>query len=340
MNRSLRILFAGTPAFAATHLQSLIDSHHQVVAVYTQPDRPAGRGRRLEPSPVKKLAVEKELPVCQPESLKKEEAIEQIQAMAPDLMVVVAYGLLLPARVLAIPRLGCINVHASLLPRWRGAAPIQRAIAAGDTRSGVTIMQMDEGLDTGDILLSSPCAIEPDDTSASLQDRLAQLGQPALLTVLEALGNASVQPVRQEDALSTYAPRINKQEARLDWTLPASSLSCQVRAFNPWPVAWFLHDIQQKQQPVRVWQAEAMESLTETDAAVAPPGTVVKVDNTGLHVACQTGILCIKELQLPGGRAMSVQSLLNSRKNLFIPGQRLGESLPAETRCHRLQTES
>ncbi|MCY4472431.1 MAG: methionyl-tRNA formyltransferase [Kistimonas sp.] len=335
MKKQLRVIFAGTPGFAEAHLRTLVESRHQLVAVFTQPDRPAGRGRKLERSLVKKLALQCGLPVYQPGSLKNTEAVEQIRALEPDLMVVVAYGLLLPADVLTVPRYGCINVHASLLPRWRGAAPIQRAIAAGDTESGITIMQMDEGLDTGDVLLGSHCAVLPDDTSASLQERLARLGQPALTRVLDAICDASIQPVKQQDALSTYAPRISKQEARLDWSRSAVALDSQVRAFNPWPVAWFMHRVQKTEQPVRVWEAAVENNAGRHEH----PGTVIQVDSAGIRVACGTGTLCIKRLQLPGGRALDIKDLLNSRRDLFVSGQLLdGCNLPASAGHSSLQT--
>ena len=237
-NNGLRLIFAGTPAFAAHHLQALINSSHSVIAVYTQPDRPAGRGKKLTPSPVKALAQENNLGVYQPVSLKDKDVQAMLNQHKADVMVVVAYGLLLPKAVLDIPHYGCINVHGSLLPRWRGAAPIQRTIGAGDSHSGITIMQMDIGLDTGDMLHKSQCALDAGETSASLHNKLMALGAPALLEALQQIRSSTVNPVKQDDKLATYAEKITKEEAQIDWQQPASTIERNIRAYNPFPVAY------------------------------------------------------------------------------------------------------
>ncbi|OQX38727.1 MAG: methionyl-tRNA formyltransferase [Oceanospirillales bacterium LUC14_002_19_P2] len=313
MTQPLRIVFAGTPEFASLHLQAVIDSPHEVIAVYSQPDRPAGRGRKLTPSPVKQLALEHNIPVYQPKTLKTEEARQELAALKPDLMVVVAYGLLLPQAVLDIPKYGCINVHGSILPRWRGAAPIQRSIAAGDKESGVTIMQMDAGLDTGDMLLKACCPIHADDSSQNLHDRLAEIGAPCLQQALDQIAAGTLTPEKQDDELANYAHKMSKEEGGIDWSKPAQELDCLIRAFNPWPVAW----TKQEGERIRVWQATAIEAPSDK-----APGTIVSADKQGIVVSCGTGCLVLKQLQLPGSRAMSVQDLLNSRSDQFAPGKR------------------
>lgn len=310
MTEPLRIVFAGTPEFAAEHLKALLDSPHDVVAVYTQPDRPAGRGQKLMPSPVKQLALQHNIPVMQPRTLRAPEAQAELAALKPDLLVVVAYGLILPQVVLDIPRLGCINSHASLLPRWRGAAPIQRALWAGDSETGVTIMQMDAGLDTGDMLLKLNCPIGPDDTSASLYDRLAELGPQGLLQTLTMLATNRAQPEVQDNALATYAEKLSKEEARLDWTLPAAQLERCIRAFNPWPVSYFLID----DQPVKVWQATVLPHQDKQ------PGEILHADKQGIQIATADGVLNLLSLQPAGKKPMSAQDLLNSRREWFTPG--------------------
>ena len=315
MSKALRIVFAGTPEFAAIHLQAILDSNHEVIAVYTQPDRPAGRGRKLTPSPVKELAVQHNLPVYQPKSLRNEEAQQELAALNADLMVVVAYGLLLPTEVLEAPVHGCINVHGSILPRWRGAAPIQRAVASGDKESGVTIMQMDEGLDTGDMLLKVICPINATDTSQDLYDRLATLGGPALIETIDMIAAGTIQPEKQDNDLATYAHKMTKEEGRVDWNKPAAELDCQIRGFNPWPVAWMLQDESTPDKPTRLWEAEP---LTENSGKA--PGTIVKADKQGIDVACGEGVLRLKKLQLAGSKAMGTQDILNSRKEMFAVG--------------------
>jgi methionyl-tRNA formyltransferase len=312
----LNLIFAGTPEFAAVHLQALIDAgRHRVVGVYTQPDRPAGRGKKLAPSPVKALALHQGLPVFQPSHLKSPEVQAELAALAADLMVVVAYGLLLPQAVLDIPPLGCINVHASRLPRWRGAAPIQRAIQAGDTETGICIMAMDAGLDTGPVLYRESCRIRADDTGASLQDRLADLGGRVLLTAIDGLAAGTVKPEPQDDRLATYAAKIAKQEAAIDWRKDAVEIELLVRAFNPAPVAFTTL----AGERLRVWAAKARAEVTHS-----PAGTVIAFGATGLSVACGRGILDITELQFAGRNRMLATAAFNSRGDDCRPGQLLG----------------
>ncbi|MDX6917334.1 methionyl-tRNA formyltransferase [Pectobacterium carotovorum] len=314
MSDSLRIIFAGTPDFAARHLDALLSSGHEVVGVFTQPDRPAGRGNKLTSSPVKVLAEQHSIPVFQPKSLRPAENQAMVQALNADVMVVVAYGLILPQPVLSMPRLGCINVHGSLLPLWRGAAPIQRALWAGDSETGVTIMQMDVGLDTGAMLHKISCPILPQDTSATLYDKLAELGPRGLLETLEQLADGSAVAEAQNDALATYAEKLSKEEARLNWQLSAEQLERCIRAFNPWPVSYFMVD----EQPVKVWKAGVM-----TTAHGSLPGTILQADKQGIQVATAAGILNIQELQPAGKKVMSAQDLLNSRREWFVPGNTL-----------------
>ncbi|WIO74278.1 methionyl-tRNA formyltransferase [Porticoccaceae bacterium LTM1] len=312
----LRVIFAGTPDFAAYHLKALLDDgDHDVVAVYTQPDRPKGRGKQLAASPVKELALEHGLPVYQPLSLKDADAQQQLADLNADIMVVVAYGLLLPKAVLDTPRLGCINVHASLLPRWRGAAPIQRAIEAGDAETGVTIMQMDVGLDTGDMLIKATTPIDQHDTAASLHDKLAELGRPALLTALEQLAEGEARPKKQDDALANYASKLSKEEALIDWQQPAVEIDRKVRAFNPFPVA--TTDV--GDQRVRIWAAEPL-------ADSGTPGKVLRADSLGIVVGCGKGSLCITELQLPGKKRLTAAEVLRGNAELFAPGIQLGNN--------------
>lgn len=315
MSRSpLRLVFAGTPEFAALHLQAIIDSEHTLLAVYTQPDRPAGRGKKLRAGPVKQLATGVGLPVRQPVSLKDERARSELAALEPDAMVVVAYGLILPQAVLDIPRFGCLNVHASLLPRWRGAAPIQRAIAAGDDQTGITIMQMEAGLDTGPMLASARCAIDEDTTAASLHDSLAQLGAPLLLEVLADLPGHLARARRQDDSLATYASKIDKTEAEIDWTESATVLDRKVRAYNPFPVGYSTLDGER----VKIWRARPVAAAMDPAAAA---GTILCADREGIVVKCGSGALCIQSLQLPGGKVLSAEQVLNARAGLFAPGR-------------------
>ncbi|WIM84115.1 methionyl-tRNA formyltransferase [Gallibacterium anatis] len=316
--KPLNIIFAGTPDFAAQHLQALLASQHRVIAVYTQPDKPAGRGKKLQPSAVKQLALAHNLPIFQPKSLRKEEAQQQLAQLNADVMVVVAYGLILPKAVLAMPRLGCLNVHGSLLPRWRGAAPIQRAIWAGDEQTGVTIMQMDEGLDTGDMLHKVSCEISKDETSASLYQKLATLAPKALIEVLDHLDEGKYPPQAQQNEFSNYAEKLSKEEAKLDWSLPAVQLERCIRAFNPWPISWLqTTDAQGNNQILKVYQATVLPHQNQT------VGTVLQANKQGIQIATADGVLNITQLQPAGKKPMAVQDFLNGRSDWFEVGKQL-----------------
>jgi methionyl-tRNA formyltransferase len=300
----LRVVFAGTPEFSVPCLEACRASGAEVVAVYTQPDRPAGRGRKLTPSPVKQAALAAGIAVEQPESLKSEEARATLAAYAPDLMVVVAYGLILPRKVLAIPRLGCWNVHASLLPRWRGAAPIQRAILAGDDESGVDLMQMEAGLDTGPVLLERRTPIDGEDTGGSLHDRLSMLGAEVLTEGLSrAIRGETLVPRAQPDEGVTYAHKLDKAEARLDFTRPAIELERKVRAFDPWPVA----EGEVNGETLRIWAARAIE-------ASGAPGSVLGMSREGIDIACGEGALRVTALQRAGGKRVTAADYFNAMK--------------------------
>lgn len=308
---SPRIIFAGTPEFAVPSLKCLLQTSH-VCAVYTQPDRPAGRGRKLTPSPVKQCALAADVPVYQPQSLRTSSAQQELAELAPDLMVVAAYGLLLPAAVLAIPILGCVNVHASLLPRWRGAAPIQRALLAGDLHTGITLMQMEVGLDTGPMLARAAIDIPDHCYAGELHDQLSQLGATTLNNYLPAIlaNELPVQP--QDDSLACYAAKISKSEAQLDWNQDALQLERQVRAFNPWPVAtthW-------QDKILRIWRAQAFSKTSS-----AAPGQVIDTTSAGIEVACGEGVLLLQQVQLAGKRAQSAQDFLNAHS---MQGHKLG----------------
>jgi methionyl-tRNA formyltransferase len=299
----VNIVFAGTPAFAVPTLEALLRAGHHVSAVYTQPDRPAGRGRQLAISPIKEVALAHHLPVLQPATLKG--GADELRTHAPEVMVVVAYGLLLPAEILAVPTHGCLNVHASLLPRWRGAAPIQRAIETGDARTGVTIMQMDVGLDTGDMLATVEVPIGETDTAQTLHDTLAIVGAQALVDTLAAMARGTVQPRKQGEALATYARKLSKAEALLDWNLSAVALARKVRAFNPWPVA----QARWQGQTLRIWDARVAASANE-----APPGTVLAAGPQGIEVATGKGTLALLRVQAEGSKVMTAESFLHGRR--------------------------
>ena len=304
----MRIVFAGTPEFAVPCLRAAA-SKGEVVAVYTQPDRPAGRGRGLTPSPVKLEAVQRGIPVHQPENFRSAESKAALRALKPDVMIVVAYGLILPQSVLDIPEHGCWNVHASLLPRWRGAAPIQRAIEAGDTRTGVCLMQMEKGLDTGPVLLAQALDIGPEETGGQLHDRLSELGARVLSDALGLL-RATIQlpPHPQPAEGVTYAHKLDKAEAKLDWSQPATVLANKVRAFNPWPVA----EAQLAGERVRIHAASALD-----EAHTAAPGTVLRAGRDGIDIACGHGVLRLQTLQRDGGKPISAQDYRNARRDAF-----------------------
>jgi methionyl-tRNA formyltransferase len=311
--RDLRILFAGTPEFAAVPLRAMLTGGFAPLAVFTQPDRPSGRGQALQPGPVKRAATAAGIPVLQPLSLRDAEPQERIAALAPDLLVVVAYGLILPPAVLALPVYGCWNIHASLLPRWRGAAPIQRAIEAGDEETGVCIMQIEAGLDTGPVLHRARIALDGTETAGNLHDRLAELGARSLLDCLRRLAAGEAVPATAQSATGvSYARKLDKAEAELDWTEPAAVLERRVRAFDPWPAAW----CRIGDEPVRVWRAGCLPGN-----AGAPPGTVLAAGRAGIDVATGDGILRLLELQPAGKRRMSAADFLNSRS---LPGRLAG----------------
>lgn len=310
----LRIIFAGTPDFAAKHLTLLLESQHDIVAVYTKEDTPSGRGKKLQASAVKTLALAHQLPVIQPASLRTEEAQQTLEQFNADIMIVVAYGLILPQVVLDTPRLGCINVHGSLLPKWRGAAPIQRAVWAGDQQSGVTIMQMDKGLDTGPMLFKASLDLDANETSETLYSRLADLGPSALVEAIDLLSQNKLTAEIQDEALATYAHKLSKAEAKIEWNDDAAHIQRCIRAFNPWPVSYFqLNDMN-----VKVWQATSSNALSEQ-----PAGTIISADKKGIVVATAKGTITLLNLQFPGKKAMAINDILNSRKALFTPGNQL-----------------
>ena len=311
----MNIVFAGTPEFAAAHLRALLQSTHSIAAVFTQPDRPAGRGKKPFVSAVKTLASANNIPVFQPESFKDKSSLAQLRELRADVLVVVAYGLILPKSVLEIPRFGCLNVHASLLPKWRGAAPIQRAIEAGETHTGITIMQMDEGLDTGDILTQALCPIEPKDCSADLLSKLAKLGGPSLLTTLDQIQSGQGSKIAQDSSQSSYAPKITKLEALLDWSQSANVLAQRIRAFNPAPVTYSMLSGER----IKIWRGRALDS-----ACQHPYGEILVANKDGLEVACGNNRLLIEEMQLPGKARLEVAQILHSRAAFFAPGSRFG----------------
>ncbi|MEI6066385.1 MAG: methionyl-tRNA formyltransferase [Methylococcaceae bacterium] len=307
----MKIIFAGTPDFAVPSLQMLLDSKYEVCAVYTQPDRPAGRGRQLHISPVKELALSYSIPVFQPLTLKADEDLQVLKSYNADLIVVVAYGMILTQAALAVPKLGCINVHGSLLPRWRGAAPIQRALMAGDEKTGVTLMQIVRKLDAGDMLHKEEYVIDANDTASDLHDKLAALGATGLSKVLAAMEIAPIPPEPQDENLVTYAEKLTKTEAVIDWNQPASILALKVRGLNAWPVAQTLY----QGKVLRIWKAEAIAGDTDLE-----PG-IVSSFNKHIEVATGKGLLRLHEVQLPGGKRLSAQAFLNAHD---VNGVRLG----------------
>jgi methionyl-tRNA formyltransferase len=317
----MKIIFAGTPEFAVSSLQMLLDSAHEICAVYTRPDRPAGRGRQIHLSPVKELALKAGLPVFQPATLKSPDELEQIRAFNADLIIVVAYGMILTQAVLDAPGLGCINVHGSLLPRWRGAAPIQRALMAGDKKTGVTIMQIARKLDAGDMLHKEEYVIEANDTASTLHDKLAQLGAIGLRKVLAQMEAGTVRAEPQNESLATYAEKLTKSEAIIDWTQPARTIALKVRGLNAWPVAQTLY----QGQVLRIWQAEAIAMAANSD-----PG-IVSCHTKNMDVATGNGLLRLHEVQLPGGKRMTAQAFLNAH---HMHGVQLGNciALPSASR--------
>lgn len=315
-SQELRIVFAGTPYFAQSFLELLIKSGHQIVGVYTQPDRPAGRGKKLQPSPVKQLALKHSLPVFQPVNFRDQHDRDELASLNADLMIVVAYGLILPQSVLDTPKYGCINVHASLLPRWRGAAPIQRAIEEGDSESGVTIMQMNAGLDTGDMLSIAKCTIDSRDTSASLHDKLIETGKPALLESLEDIANSDLELIKQDDSAANYAHKIEKIEGFIDWRLDALTLDRKIRAFYPFPVAYSLLEGQR----IKIHSAFVLESHSQC-ASDEDAGKIVQISDQGLDIQTSKGSLRIEQLQIPGKKAMPFADILRGYPDLFSVGQ-------------------
>lgn len=309
MTVPLRIVFAGTPAFGIPCLQAIHDSPHELVAVYTQPDRPAGRGRVLQASAVKEWALNQQIPVFQPLNFKEEGSIADLASLEADVMVVIAYGLLLPLKVLNTPKYGCINVHASLLPRWRGASPIQQVIAAGDAETGITIMQMDVGLDTGPELARIVCPVTRQETAASLHDKLALLGKASLLEVLDKVGQQRLQPIVQNDSLATYAPKITKQQAHINWHQPAIEIDRQIRAYNPWPIAY----TQIGEESLRIFSAQVENGQHNSE-----PGTIIAIDKLGILVNTGQDFLRLLTIQLAGGKMMPVFTWLNSGKGSHL----------------------
>jgi methionyl-tRNA formyltransferase len=310
---SLNLVFAGTPAFAVPALDALLAAGHRIAAVYTQPDRPAGRGQRMVQSAVKERALSAGLQIEQPASLRLESEIERLASFKPDAMIVVAYGQILPQTLLDVPRLGCINIHGSLLPRWRGAAPIQRALLAGDTVTGINIMRMEAGLDTGPVFAAATTSIGPRDTAATLHDRLAQLGASTLIESLPRYASGELRALPQHDAGITYAKKLRKEEAFLDWRLPAVDLDRLIRGFNPWPIA----ETRWQGQQLRIWEALPLE-----ESHSSSPGTVLRADN-GLVVACGAGTLCLQRVQLAGRKQIAASEFARGQT---VVGTMLGGS--------------
>ncbi|MBK4775907.1 methionyl-tRNA formyltransferase [Candidatus Pantoea edessiphila] len=318
MSTMLKIIFAGTSEFAAVHLSGILESDYRIISVLTQPDRPAGRGYKLTASPVKMIAQSKNIPVMQPESLCSKNLNIKISNLCPDIIIVVAYGLIIPRNIIKIPRLGCINVHASILPRWRGAAPVQRAILAGDTKTGITIIQMDETLDTGDILYQVECDIKSSDTYLTLHERLSKLGTYALINILLKISSGKQNISKKQDNKSAnYAKKIKKKDAKIDWQCTAEQLERCVRAFNPWPGSFFYID---NNKLIKVWQVSVLNNDKLVDIK---PGVIIKVTNNGIQVATAKGIINLMILQPAGKKPMLARYLINSRYEWFKPGTKL-----------------
>ena len=321
MKQALRVIYAGTPEFAVAPLAQLLAHQHvEIISVLTQPDRPVGRGKRLQPGPVKRFALEHQIKVLQPASIKNHpDFMQEIKQLKPDLMVVAAYGLILPAALLAVPIHGCINIHASLLPKWRGAAPIQRAVLAGDQRTGISIMQMDQGLDTGDVLLTKSCAIESQDTAASLHDKLSRLGAVAIVETLDRLVQNQWKPVKQDALHASYAEKIIKDEAKINWSQSAETIARCIRAFNPKPVAFtYLPG-----KRIRIWQAHP---IANPAMKTKMPGTIIAVTDCQLVVQCGQGALSLEILQLPGKKVMEIAVAIRGHKSLFHLGEQFTNS--------------
>ena len=320
-NTPLKIVFAGTPEFAAASLTALLESstekNHQVIAVYSQPDRPAGRGQKLVASPVKQLALEHEIPVYQPLNFKLEEDRQVLANLDADIMIVAAYGLILPKTVLETPKLGCINVHASLLPRWRGAAPIHRALIEGDKETGITIMQMDVGLDTGDMLTKVSCDILDQDTSADLHDRLAPLGGSLLVETLDQIKQGTHQPEKQDDKLANYASKLTKQEGLIDWNTNATELARKIRGLSPWPGSY----LETEKGNIKIHKAK----LHSKEASLSAPGTVIEINKNEVIIAALEGTIALQNVQFPGGKKLDIRDALNGKfKTAFELNQLIG----------------
>lgn len=303
----MRLIFAGTPSFSVPTLQTLIDQGHEIASVYTQPDRKVGRGQKLTASPIKKLALQHNIEVIQPTTLKTLDAKTQLASFKADAMVVVAYGMLLPKEILETPKYGCLNIHASLLPRWRGAAPIQRAVQAGDKRTGVCIMQMDVGLDTGDVLMEESIPVLPTDTSETLHEKLAALGAKTLVKTLAQLTQLQKHAIKQNSESSTYAKKINKQECLIDWSLPATTIDNTIRAFNPWPVC----ESTISGKRVRFWMSQLQAEAQQNTLSPPPPGTIISLNKTGVEVSCGEGSILLTILQREGSKPLNAAAFIN-----------------------------
>lgn len=311
----LNLVFAGTPAFGLPCLEALVQSSHYLKAIYTQPDRPSGRGRKMQASDVKTWALAHDKPIFQPINFKDPATVAELAALKPDVLIVIAYGLILPKTVLTIPKFGCINVHASLLPAWRGASPIQQAILHGDRISGVTIMQMDAGMDTGDMLVQAKCEVTEEDTAETLHNKLAEISVAPLLATIDALNHHQISPQKQGDEGISYAPKITKEQAEISWAAPARTISRQIRAYNPWPIAY----TKMGQDILRIHQASIIQS-----SSGAVPGTILSMDKKGMIIAAGEDCICIEMLQFSGGKVLKVADWLNAKSKSLQTGFILG----------------